>query len=130
MERLLVNSSTRRAMVLVVEDEALVRMEAADYLRMAGFAVLEATNGEEALQLLDVHAEIDVLFTDIRLGGQINGWEVAEAFRSRHPDIPVLYTSGNSISPPRNVERSRFFSKPYRPEEIAAACHIFCETRP
>lgn len=124
------NSAKRVVTVLIVEDDALLRMNSADHLREEGFAVLEAGSGEAAIELLHVAKEIDLVFTDIRLGGQINGWDVADAFRSRYPDIPVLYTSGNSISPPRNVERSWFFATPYRLQELAAVCRSFCDGTP
>jgi len=101
-------------------------LNTAEHFRDEGFAVLEAGSGEAALSHLDAPEQIDALFTDIRLGGQINGWDVAEAFRVRFPRIVVLYTSGNSISPSRHVERSRFFTKPYEPEAIADACREFC----
>jgi CheY-like chemotaxis protein len=116
--------------VLVVEDEAIIRLDAVEHLKNEGFVVLEAGSGEAALSYLDTHGKIDLLFTDIRLGGEINGWDVGEAFRARFPNIAVLYTSGNSISPPRNVERSRFFVKPYKPEQIANACRELCESLP
>jgi hypothetical protein len=62
------------------------------------------------------------LFTDIRLGGSLNGWDVAEIFRDHFPDLRVLYASGYSIHPSRDVPNSDFFDKPYRPEDILQAC--------
>jgi CheY-like chemotaxis protein len=88
-----------------------------------GCNVIESANGEEAVALIDGHEQqLDVLFTDIRLGGALNGWDVAEIFRDHFPDIRVLYSSGYSIEPPREVTESEFFSKPYRPEDILEAC--------
>ena len=85
--------------------------------------MIESANGEEAVALIDGHEQqLDVLFTDIRLGGALNGWDVAEIFRDHFPDIRVLYASGYSIEPPREVTESEFFSKPYRPEDILEAC--------
>ena len=120
--------STKPALtVLIVEDEGLTRTAIADHLRDAGFVVLEAESGEAALAKRDANGAIHVVFTDIRLGGKVNGWDVAEAFRAWNPDISVLYTSGNSIAPPRNVERSHFFEKPYVPEAIVEACRRLCD---
>jgi CheY-like chemotaxis protein len=112
--------------ILVVEDECLTRTAMADYLRDAGFVVLEAGSGEAALAQRETRGSIHLLFTDIRLGGKINGWDVAEAFRAWNPAISVLYTSGNSIAPPRNVERSLFFEKPYQLDAVADACWHLC----
>ena len=69
--------------------------------------------------------EVDVVFTDIRLQGDLNGWDVGEAARATHGNIPVIYTSGHSITPPRQVEGSLFFSKPYDPAAILDACRGF-----
>jgi CheY-like chemotaxis protein len=110
-------------LVLVVEDEILVRVAIVDYLTEHGCGVLEAASGEEALTFVNGHdQQFDVLFTDIRLGGPLNGWDVAEIFRDHFPDIRVLYASGFSIQPSRDVPESVFFEKPYRPEEILEAC--------
>ncbi len=110
--------------ILVVEDDSLVRGFIANHFRDEGHFVLEARNGEEALAILDDAEEefIDVLFTDIQLGGRTDGWEVAEAFRNRKPQIPVIYASGRGHNPKRSVPGSVFFDKPYLPGEILEAC--------
>ena len=116
-------TQTSEPVVLIVEDEWLVRDTLAEYLRANGCHVIEAASGEEAVSLIDgKDQQLDVLFTDIRLGGKLNGWDVAERFRTHRPGIRVLYASGYSIEPPRNVDSSAFFSKPYRPEDILDAC--------
>jgi CheY-like chemotaxis protein len=69
-----------------------------DFLRANGCQVLEAATGEQAVSLIDGEdQQLDVLFTDIRLGGQLNGWDVAEIFRKQRPAMLVLYASGHSI---------------------------------
>ena len=113
----------KNPIVLVVEDEWLVRATIVDHLKSNGCNVIESANGEEAVALIDGHEQqLDVLFTDIRLGGALNGWDVAEIFRDHFPNLRVLYASGYSIAPPREVTESEFFSKPYRPEDILEAC--------
>jgi CheY-like chemotaxis protein len=88
-----------------------------------GCSVIEAGSGEDAVALIDgPDQELDVLFTDIRLGGTLNGWDVAETFRDRFPNVRVLYASGYSITPRRDVLNSEFFNKPYRVEDILEAC--------
>lgn len=108
--------------VLVVEDEFFVRADIADQLRSAGFQVLEAESGESALHFASNGHGVDIVFTDIRLGGALNGWDIGEAFRSTRPEIGVIYASGASIDPPREVRGSRFFAKPYRGCDIVQAC--------
>ena len=107
--------------ILVVEDEPLVRMLMVEALVDEGFEVIECATGEQALAECR-RGVADVLFTDIRLGGQLNGWDVAEIFRKHRPAMRVLYASGYSIDPPRHVSDSQFFNKPYRPEDILKAC--------
>jgi CheY-like chemotaxis protein len=108
--------------ILVVEDEWLVREMIVDHLRDAGWNVIEAENGEDALACLENGEEIDVVFTDIRLNGTLNGWDVGEACRRAAADLPVIYASGNAVEPAREVEGSLFFQKPYEPEHIRLAC--------
>jgi len=67
--------------VLVVEDDFMIREDAAGYLGAAGYTVLQAESGESALSQCDAAVQVDILFTDISLGGAATGWDVAEAFR-------------------------------------------------
>jgi CheY-like chemotaxis protein len=94
-----------------------------DYLIDNGCTVIEAGSGEDAVGFINgPDQQLDVLFTDIRLGGALNGWDVAEIFRKRFPDLRVLYASGYSIEPRRDVAGSEFFSKPYLVDDILDAC--------
>ena len=108
--------------VLVVEDEWLVRDDIATTLRGAGWHVLEASTAEGALEVLAQTARVDILFTDIQLGGPISGWDVAEAGRASKPDMAVLYTSGNSADRSRSVTGSRFVDKPYQVADVLREC--------
>jgi CheY-like chemotaxis protein len=108
--------------ILVVEDEWLLREMIVEHLHAAGWNVIEAENGEDALACLENGAEIDVVFTDIRLNGTLNGWDVGEASRRIATDLPVIYASGNAVEPARRVDGSLFFPKPYEPEHIRLAC--------
>lgn len=111
--------------VLVVEDEWLVREEIACQLRNAGWEVLEASTGEGAVDLLEGKRRIDVLVTDIQLADYLSGWDVAEAFRAVRPDVPVIYASASAADRSRTVANSLFFSKPYKAATILAACASF-----
>ena len=108
--------------VLVVEDEFLVRYNIASSLHEAGYLVVEAGSGEEAIALCNSDTSIDVLLTDVNLGGSASGWDVAECFRVARPDVPVVYTSGKSIDPGRRIPGSVFVTKPYQNEEILDVC--------
>jgi len=80
--------------LLLVEDDPDVRMIAVAALTRAGYAVLAAGDGEQALALLERHPEIDLLFTDVLLPGGMTGRDIAMVARQRRPDIPVLFASG------------------------------------
>jgi CheY-like chemotaxis protein len=117
---LIANSGQRR--ILVVEDDCFVRADIVCELVESGFAVVEADSVEKAMTVLRDGRMIDLLFTDIRLNGPGNGHDVADAVRALRPGIPVIYTSGQAIDPRRRVPGSLAFGKPYRPEEVVAAC--------
>ena len=78
------DASTRQV-VLIVEDEALVRMIAVDMIEEAGFEILEAANADEAILLLEARRDITVLFTDIEMPGSMDGLRLAQAVRGRWP---------------------------------------------
>lgn len=111
-----------RPTVLVVEDEWILRETIAEHLRNGGCDVIVAGCGEDALTILAERDGFDVLLTDIRLGGPVNGWDVAEACRDAHPDMKVIYVSGAAITPMRKVSSSLYFDKPYQSDAILAAC--------
>ncbi len=101
--------------VLFVEDTDLLRQVVAEELAEAGFEVIEAATGEDALAILrERRGRIDWLFTDIRLPGPIDGWRVADEFRFTYPLRPVVFATGDTQSRPRSYEDSVLLRKPYR----------------
>lgn len=89
----MVNAS-EPAVVLVVEDEPMIRLVLTEVLAKLGYSVLEAKSGEDAQALFATTPRIDVLFTDIMLGRGINGIELAQWTRTHHPGTRVAYTTG------------------------------------
>ena len=112
------SAEARPKRVLVVEDEALLLDVVATELEEVGYAVLRAETAEEALRWLRASDPIDLLFTDIRLPGHLDGWRLAEEARALRPSLPVIYATGYSAEQPRQVSDSRFILKPYRPSLI------------
>ena len=108
--------------VLVVEDEFLLRCSIADSLREGGYTVVETASGEEAIALCRSGMLIDIVFTDINLIGAISGWDVAESLRAAVPNMSVLYTSGKAVDPGRCVSDSVFIAKPYLHGDVLEAC--------
>jgi CheY-like chemotaxis protein len=106
------------ARVLLVEDEFLVRQLAADELADAGHVVTEAENGDSAYQILLGQEPFDLVMTDIRMPGALDGWALgAEALRLR-PSLKVVYSSGFSTETRPLTERERMLPKPYRMNQL------------
>jgi CheY-like chemotaxis protein len=110
----------RRANILVVEDEVLISDLIADVLNEHGFDVHAFTDAETALNYIESGSDVDVLFTDINLAGDMDGSVLAERVRERRPELPIVYCSGryspSALTPP--VSRSIFVRKPYDPTDL------------
>ncbi|HEY0436419.1 MAG TPA: response regulator [Phenylobacterium sp.] len=108
-----------KLVVLVVEDEPLVRRVAAAMLEEAGYAVIQADGPRQALLALEARGEIHLLFTDIQLPGEVDGLELALLVRSRWPQVGLLVTSGHhDAAPERLPEGGRFLAKPYARADV------------
>lgn len=113
---------THTIIVLVVEDEPLVRMDIADQLQDFGFEVLEAANSAKAIEMLIKHPEIQIMFTDVDMPGGVDGLKLAAAVRDRWPPIKIIVTSGlRKIDMDDIPAHSRFFTKPYQAKAVASA---------
>lgn len=119
------DANARVPTILVVEDEAFVRFYTADLLRDHGFRVLEAAEGSEALAMLDGEQPVDLVFSDITLPGDVDGFGLAQRLRKRAPNIPVILTSGRySEAAARQVcQDELFLAKPYDISELLSCIH-------
>lgn len=107
-------STNPRRVVLLVEDEMLVRMDAADNLEGAGFEVIETANADAAFEALCRRGDIQVLFTDIRMPGSMDGLALARLVHDRWPHIAVVITSGHGRpDEPEMPPWAAFIPKPY-----------------
>lgn len=104
--------------ILLVEDEMLIRELAVEDLTEAGFDVVWASSGDEALALLDSDTDFDFLFTDIRMPGEVDGRELAVRARAIVPGLPVLYATGYDDAIGTLAEDERCVGKPYALEEV------------
>src|SRR6202167_5682962 len=86
--------AVKRPVVLVVEDDFLIRMGAVEMIEVAEFDVVEAANADEAMKILEVRLDIAVVFTDIQMPGSMDGLKLAAAIRGRWPPIKIITTSG------------------------------------
>lgn len=119
---------TSSSVVLIVEDEPLLRALAGEVAEAAGLGFLEANDADEAMVLLESRDDIGVLFTDIHLRGSMDGLALAEIVRRRWPRIELIITSGKVI-PYRNKlpTGSLYFPKPYDIDKVVAALQAFLQ---
>ena len=107
--------------VLVVEDEMLLRMRAVDMVEDAGFIPVEAVDADEAVAILESRSDVALLFTDIQMPGSMDGLKLAHAVHARWPPIKIILVSGQlqlaNIDIPAD---SRFFGKPLEAKEMIA----------
>ncbi len=87
-------SVARSAVILVVEDELLIRLNAVEMIEEAGFEVIEAASADEAIVILEGRLDITAVFTDIQMPGSMDGLKLAAAVRDRWPPIKIVATSG------------------------------------
>ena len=108
--------------VIVVEDEPLVRLDIVMSLENEGFIVLEASNADDAIDILNAHPEIRLMFTDIDMPGSMDGLKLAAAVRDRWPPVKIIVASGHrQLSDELLPVEGKFFSKPYDHNSVIMA---------
>jgi CheY-like chemotaxis protein len=108
------------AVVLVVEDEMLLRMRAVDMVEDAGYTPVEAVDADQAVAILESRADIALLFTDIQMPGSMDGLGLAHSVHERWPPIKIIMVSGQLKLANIDIPDSRFFGKPLEAGEMIA----------
>ena len=109
--------------VLVVEDEFIIRLNAMQIVQDAGYTVLEASNADEAIDILEQRDDIAIVFTDINMPGSMDGAEMAWIIHRRWPPIALIVTSGKMLLTSAELPSGRFLSKPYAQHQLTDALH-------
>lgn len=105
--------------VLIVDDEPIVRIAGVMVLVNAGYLVIEADSAAEALLVLESEPEIHLLFTDVHMPGDLNGLQLAHLAKSRWPSIGLLISSAEAFPASASLPPGgRFLAKPYDPDEV------------
>jgi CheY-like chemotaxis protein len=110
-----------KAVVLVVESEALIRLNTVQTLEDGGHTVLDVCNGDAAMEILESRSDINAVFTDVQMTGSLSGLALASAIRHRFPRIHLIVTSGRDA--PKDTElplNGRFIRKPYEGHQLLA----------
>ncbi len=118
--------SASSSVVLIVEDEAVIRMGAVALTEDLGCEFFEASSADEAIALLEQHPQITIVFTDIQMAGSMDGLELAAYARRRWPPLKFIIVSGNHVATAIEMpEGARFFPKPYNAATIGEAIRAF-----
>jgi DNA-binding NtrC family response regulator len=108
--------------ILVVEDDALVRMVVSDTLADAGYRVIDAVTADEALRLLNMRSDVRVVITDVRMPGKLDGFALARIVAERWPEVGLLVSSGDTWPAPGDLPpRARYVPKPCPPSALMTA---------
>jgi len=117
---ILVHSSVP-AVVLIVEDEMLLRMRAVDMVEDAGYTSVEAVGADQAVAILESRSDIALIFTDIQMPGSMDGLGLAHSVHKRWPPIKIILVSGQlKLSESDIPPNSRFFGKPLQANQMIA----------
>ena len=112
---------SKPTVILVVDDEPIIRLDAVAMMEDAGFAVIEAADAREALDVMTAHDDISVLFTDINMPGPFDGLELARQVHDRWPEVQLVITSGRvMLSQTEIPDHGHFIAKPYQTMAVVA----------
>lgn len=118
-----------KPVVLVVEDEILIRLDIVEQIAAAGFEVLEANNADEAIAILERDSRIRVVFTDVDMPGSMDGIKLAHAVRGRWPPIKIVVASGHfKVRDDDMPDGGIFFDKPYNASDIVRTLRQLAES--
>ncbi len=118
---MVLDHSTVPQLVLVVEDDMLLRMRAVDMVEDAGYNSIEAVDADAAVAILELRSDIALLFTDIQMPGSMDGLMLAHSVHKRWPPIKIILVSGKlKLSDIDTPPDSRFFDKPLDSEKMVS----------
>jgi DNA-binding response OmpR family regulator len=118
------NPKERTPTLLIVEAEALIRMALSDYLQECGYKVLEASTADEAVLIIEQGGVIiDLVFSEVKMPGSMNGFVLAQWLRANRPGLPIILTSGDekkTSAAKELCEGEPFMAKPYDLKMVVA----------
>ena len=125
-------SEPRIQSILVVDDDVLIRLAIAGYLRECGFVVLEADGAAEAVTILEAAVEVDLVFSDVQMPGDMDGFALSRWVRAHRPDIKIILASGvarASTIAADLCKHDAFVEKPYHEQQVVERIRALLATR-
>jgi len=119
--------------VLLVEDEVLIRMAVADYLRDCGYRVIEAGNADEAIKVLNTNETVDVVCTDVQMPGSLDGFGLAQWVRRERAGLKIVLVSGVRRAAEAAgdlCDGGPLMAKPYGPDELERRIRLLLANQP
>lgn len=114
--------------ILVVDDEPIIRLDAVSMIEDAGFVAYEAADAEEALKIISAHPEVSVLFTDINMPGPLDGLELVRRVHDGWPMVQLVIASGRVVPSPEDIpDHGHFVAKPYQTTAVVALLRSICQ---
>jgi two-component system, response regulator PdtaR len=114
--------SDRKAVILVVEDNPIIRMGALHLVVAAGFEAIEADSADEAIRILEARPDVHLVFTDVGMPGTMDGIKLSHYIRDRWPSLKLIVASGKTLIDESHLPAgARFFPKPYNESKLIEA---------
>jgi two-component system, response regulator PdtaR len=112
----------KQPVILVVEDDPIIRMGALQFVAAAGFDAIEASDADEAIRILEARSDIHLVFTDVGMPGTMDGVKLAHYIRHRWPPVKLIVASGKGVVDESHLPAgARFFPKPYNDSAVVGA---------
>jgi len=124
-------SAAERPVIMVLESDVIIRTEIAEFLRECGYKVIEGVTANDLWIVIDAKVKLDVVFSEVNLPGETDGFTVARRIRQTHPQIDVILTSSieGAAEKIKDLCDEAPLKKPYRAEDVAARIHLILERR-
>jgi DNA-binding response OmpR family regulator len=124
-------SAAKKPIVMVLESDVIVRTEIAEFLRECGYKVIEGITAKDLWIIIDAKVQLDVVFSDVNLPGETDGFTLARRIRQNYPDIDVILTSSvdSAAEKSKDLCEEGPLKKPYRAQDVAARIHLLLERR-
>ncbi len=122
-------SAAESAVIMVLESDVLVRTEIAEFLRGCGYKIIEGTTAADLWTIIDAKVKVDVVFSEVNLPGETDGFTVARRIRQTYPEIDIILTSSieGAADKIKDLCDEGPLRKPYRAEDVAARIHLVRE---